>query len=71
MSWKLTENELPSQGYLLKVNYKSTSRVWNMFKVNNKDIRTTPLQYRRSDVFIVNSEHISVLALFLLLLLNI
>ena len=71
MSWKLTENELPSQSYLLKVNYKSTSRVWNMFKVNNKDIRTTPLQYSRSDVFIVNSEHISDLALLLLLLLNI
>ena len=57
--------------YLLKVNNKSTSRVWNMFKVNNKDIRTTPLQYRRSDVFILNSEHISNLVLFLLLLLNI
>ena len=39
-----------------------------MFKVNNKDIRTTPL--RRSGVFIVNFEHISQLFSFLLLNLN-
>ena len=39
-----------------------------MFKVNNKDTRT---MRRRSDVFIVNSEHISHLVLvFLLLTLN-
>ena len=42
-----------------------------MFKVNNKDTRTTPLAWRRSDVFIVNFEHISHLVLvFLLLTLN-
>ena len=40
-----------------------------MFKVNNKDIKTTP--WHRSDVFIVNFEHISHLVLeFLLLNLN-
>ena len=30
-----------------------------MFRVKNKDIRTTVLQWRRSDVFIVNFEHVS------------
>ena len=40
-----------------------------MFKVNNKDTRTTP--WRRSGIFIVNFEHISHLVLvFLLLSLN-
>ena len=40
-----------------------------MFKVNNKD--TTRCQWRRSGVFIVNSEHISHLVLaFQLLTLN-
>ena len=38
--------------------------MWNMFKVNNKDTRTTP----RSGVFIVNFEHISQLFLVFLLL---
>ena len=36
-----------------------------MFKVNNEDTRTT--LYRRSDVFIVNFEHISHLVLAFLL----
>ena len=41
-----------------------------MFKVNNKDTRTTP-KWRRSGVFIVNFQHISHLVLlFLLLTLN-
>ena len=39
-----------------------------MFRVNNKDTRTTPM--RRSGVFIVNFEHVSPLVLFLLLTLN-
>ena len=40
-----------------------------MFKVNNKDIRTTP--WRRSGIFIANFEHISdLLLVFLLLTLN-
>ena len=30
-----------------------------MFRVNNKDIRTTVLQWRCPDVFIVNFEHVS------------
>ena len=38
-----------------------------MFKVNNKDTRTTP-KWRRSGVFIVNFQHISHLVLVLLLL---
>ena len=33
--------------------------MWNMFKVNNKDTKTTP--WRRFGVFIVNFEHISYL----------
>ena len=37
-----------------------------MFKVNNKDTKTTPV--RRSDVFISNFEHISHLAPVFLLL---
>ena len=37
-----------------------------MFKVNNKDTKTT--QWRRSGVFIVNFEHISHLVLVFLLL---
>ena len=41
-----------------------------MFKVNNKDTRTTPPE-RRSGVFIVNFEHISRrILVFLLLNLN-
>ena len=40
-----------------------------MFKVNNKNIRTTSM--RRSAVFVINFEHISFLFLvFLLLTLN-
>ena len=39
-----------------------------MFRVNNKDIRTTARQLRRSGLFIVNFEHILHLALVLLLL---
>ena len=43
-----------------------------MFKVNNKDTRTTPTpeqhHLRRSGVFIVNAEHISHLVLLFLLL---
>ena len=37
-----------------------------MFKVNNKDTRTTP--WGRSGVFLVNFEHISHLVLVVLLL---
>ena len=37
-----------------------------MFRVNNKDTRTTPM--RRSGVFIVNFEHVSPLVLMFLLL---
>ena len=40
-----------------------------LFKVNNKDTRTTPIcQWRRSFVFIINFEHISHLVLVFLLL---
>ena len=39
----------------------------NMFKVNNKDIRTTSLTWRRSAVFIVNFKHVSHLFLVFLL----
>ena len=47
---------LPAGLSLLKVN-----KMWNMFKVNNKD-------NRRSGVFIINFEHISHLVLVFLLL---
>ena len=40
---------------------------WNMFKVNNKNTKTTR-HWRHSGVFIVNFEHISHLFLVLLLL---
>ena len=39
-----------------------------MFKVDNKDIRTTLWTFRRSGVFIVNLEHISHLFLVFLVL---
>ena len=48
--------------YLLKVNSRDISKVWNLFIINNKDTK------RRSGVFIVNPEHISHLVLVFLLL---
>ena len=53
-----------------QVNNRNTrTRVWNIFKVNDKDTKTTPLaltiktpkrlHWRRFGVFIVNFEHIS------------
>ena len=51
--------------YLLKVAIKTLEKVWNMFKVNNKDTRTVN---ECSYVFIVNFEHISQLFLVFLLL---
>ena len=50
---------------MFKVNSRNTGTRCEMFKVNNKDIRTTP---RRTSVFIVNFEHISHLVLAFLLL---
>ena len=45
------------------------NKVSNMFKVNNKDIRTMPtLKRRRSNIFIANFKHISHLVLVFLLL---
>ena len=42
-----------------------------LLKVNNRNIRTSTSQWRRSDIFIDNFEHISHLVLvFLLLTLN-
>ena len=45
-------------------------KLQNMFKFNNKITRTTSRHWRRSGVFIVNSEHISHSFVFLLLTLN-
>ena len=43
--------------YMFKVNNRNTrTKVWNIFKVNNKDTKMMP---RRFGVFIVNFEHIS------------
>ena len=51
---------MPAGIYLLKVNNKNTRiKVWNKFKVNNKDTKTTPM----------NISHTFVLV-FLLLTLN-
>ena len=53
----------------LQLKWSVNYALWNMFKVKN----TAPerCQWRRSDVFIVNFEHISLLFLmFLLLTLN-
>ena len=48
----------PADTDLLKVNNRNIrTKVWNMFKVNNKDTKTTPM--RHFGVFIVNLEHIS------------
>ena len=52
--------------------YKHQKKVWNMFKVNNKNIRqATMTKWRRSVVFI-NFEHMLTLfsSVFLLLTLN-
>ena len=59
--------EIYSSWYLLvhTQQWKQRNNVWNKFKVNNKDIRTT------SGVFIANFEHILHIALvFPLLPLN-
>ena len=37
------ETMLPGNTYLIKVNNRNTTRRWNMFKVNNKNTRTTPM----------------------------
>ena len=65
---------VPAGNYMFKV----VKYVWNMFKVNNRDSRTTPIldrkwmkdthtikDWRCSGVFIVNFEHILHLVLVL------
>ena len=66
----------PAGIYLLKVNNRNTrKKVWNMFKVNNKDTKTTPHQNDANGVVLVsllltlNIFHTFVLV-FLLLTLN-
>ena len=65
--WK--QNKIQTQPSITysKLTMETLEQVWNMFKVNNEDTRSTPLAYR-SGVFIVNLEHISNLALVCLLL---
>ena len=54
--------------YLLKANNRNTKKMWNLPKVNNKNITTT---WRPSDIFIVNFEQISdIILAFLSLTLN-
>ena len=62
----------PISIYLPKVNNRNSTKkkLQNMFKFNNKITRTTSRHWRRSGVFIVNSEHISHSFVFLLLTLN-
>ena len=38
-----SESGYPAGNHLFKVNNRNTTTMWNMFKVNNKDIRTTPV----------------------------
>ena len=65
--WK--QNKIQTQPSITysKLTMETLEQVWNMFKVNNEDTRSTPLAYR-SGVFTVNLEHISNLALVCLLL---
>ena len=60
---KLSKAESEKVVACLKLTAETLNNVWNMFKVNNRDARTTP-----SGVFIVNFEHISHYALVFLLL---
>ena len=54
--------------YLLKANNRNTKKMWNLPKVNNKNITTT---WRPSEIFIVNFEQISdIILAFLSLTLN-
>ena len=57
----LKDSVNPAGIYLLKVNNKNTrTKVWNMFRVNNKDTRMTPMTYFTpcSHVSIINFEHV-------------
>ena len=56
---------LPFDNYVFKVNMRN-NKVWNVFKVNNKDTRTTPMA--SFWYLIVNFERISHLVLVFLLL---
>ena len=56
--------------YLLRVNYRNTrTKVWNMFKVNNKATKTTPGIVLVTLLLTLNIFHTFVLV-FLLLTLN-
>ena len=60
------KREHPANIYLLKViNRNTRKKERNMFKVNNRNTRTTSC---RSGVFVVNFEHISHIFLVFLLL---
>ena len=63
----------PASIYLFRVNNGNTNSLWNLFKIKNKDTKTTSLTsfWRRSGAFIVGFEHISSIVLvFPLLSLN-
>ena len=50
----------PAKIYLFNIKKKDMKKVWNKFKNNNKNNRTTSLTQRRYPVaLIVNPEHIS------------
>ena len=61
--YKLSQSAI---NYMFKGNSRNTRSRWNMFKVNNKDTRTTPVA--SFWCFIVNFGHISHLLLVFLLL---
>ena len=65
MSWVLTMHYVLTRLTFTcsKSTTKTLEKVWNIFKVNSKNTRTTP------DVFIVNSEHNSHLFLLFLVFL--
>ena len=61
-------NSFPANNYLFKDN---NGNIWKRCDICSQLIIKTPqLHYRRSDVLIVNFEHISNLFLFLLLTFN-
>ena len=49
-------DHLPAGNYMLKINNWNTwTKVWKMFKVNNKDTKTTPLERKIQNAFSQNS----------------
>ena len=65
--WNLTQSAFTCPKSIIETLQK---KLQNMFKFNNKITKTTSRHWRRSGIFIVNSEHISHSFVFLLLTLS-